>query len=89
MYALNAVTQSSVLMGKYIAVQIVGMNINRGEKIMRFCPRCGSTNIDWVLPQDWSKWECKDCGYIGPLIVEDGKIADKIREDYQKEHQHK
>jgi len=56
---------------------------------MRFCPRCGSTNIDWVLPQDWSKWECKDCGYIGPLIVEDGKIADKIREDYQKEHQHK
>ena len=51
---------------------------------MRFCPICGSKNIDWVLPQTWSKWECKDCGYIGPLIIEDGKIADEIRKEYLK-----
>ena len=49
-------------MGKHIAAQNVDMNI--GEKMVKFCPRCGSTNIDWVLPQTWSKYECKDCGFI-------------------------
>ena len=57
---------------------------------MKYCPRCGSSNIEWILPQDWSKWECKDCGYIGSLIahpniqrIEDGVIAEKIRKDYE------
>ena len=49
---------------------------------MKFCPRCGSGNINWILPQDWSKWECKDCGYIGALIIENGKIAEEIRRKY-------
>ena len=49
---------------------------------MRFCPKCGSKNIEWVLPQTWSKWECKDCGYVGAFIIEDGKIADEIHRDY-------
>ena len=53
---------------------------------MRFCPRCGSKNIDWILPQDWSKWECKDCGYIGAFIVEDGKIADELKKEYLKQN---
>jgi len=51
---------------------------------MKFCPRCGSTDIHWVLPQLWSKWECRSCGYAGALIVEDGKMADSIREEYLK-----
>ena len=51
---------------------------------MKFCPRCGSKNIDWVLPQLWSKYECKDCGYIGSLIVEDGKMADEVAKEYLK-----
>jgi len=51
---------------------------------MKFCPRCGSKNIEWVLPQDWSKWECRDCGYIGTFIIEDGEIADEIRKEYIK-----
>ena len=34
------------------------------------CPRCGSSNIDWIIPQVWSKWECKDCSYTGPAIKE-------------------
>jgi len=51
---------------------------------MRFCPKCGSTDIDWVLPQDWSKWECKKCGYIGAFIIEDGKIAKEISKEYLK-----
>jgi rubredoxin len=51
---------------------------------MKFCPNCGSKNIDWVLPQTWSKYECKDCGYIGVFVIEDGKISEKIREEYLK-----
>ncbi len=59
----------------------------KGKMMKRFCPRCGSTHIDWVLPQLWSKWECDYCGYIGPLIIEDGKIADELREQYLKKEQ--
>ncbi|MFO8077184.1 MAG: hypothetical protein R6U21_00875 [Thermoplasmatota archaeon] len=55
---------------------------------MKYCPRCGSSNIEWVLPQDWSKWECKHCGYIGPVIIENGEIAEQIKKDYKK-HQFK
>lgn len=51
---------------------------------MKFCPRCGSKNIKWIIPHDRSKWECKECGYVGALIVEDGKMADEIREEYIK-----
>lgn len=51
---------------------------------MKFCPVCGSLNIDWELPQTWSRWKCKDCGYIGAFIIEDGIIAEQIRKDYIK-----
>ena len=52
--------------------------------MVKFCPKCGSKKIDWVLPQTWSKYECKDCGYIGAFIIEDGKIADEITKEYLK-----
>jgi ribosomal protein S27AE len=58
------------------------MPINNQTK--RFCPQCGSTKIQWVLPQDWSKWECSICGYIGPLVIEDGEIAEQIHKEYLK-----
>lgn len=53
---------------------------------MLFCPRCGSTNIFWAsgLPHLWSIWQCRNCGYRGAFIVRDGKIAQKVREDYEK-----
>ena len=51
---------------------------------MKFCPKCGSINVDWVLPYDRQKWKCKDCGYIGALIVEDGKMAEGVRREYVK-----
>lgn len=50
----------------------------------KFCPNCGSSNVEWTLPQTWSMWQCMDCGYIGPLIVEDGRIADQIKREYRK-----
>ncbi len=68
-------------MVKPIDAQNVDMNI--GDQ-MKFCPKCGSTNIEWVLPHTWSKWECRDCGYIGVFIIEDGKIAEEIQKEYLK-----
>ncbi len=53
----------------------------------KFCPNCGSSNIEWTLPQTWSTWQCKDCGYIGAFIVEDGRIADQIKREYRERRQ--
>lgn len=77
----NAEARNSDLMERHTVAQNAVMNM--GDK-MKFCPKCGSTNIEWVLPQDWSKWECRNCGYIGPLIIEDGKMAEEIRKEYLK-----
>jgi len=56
------------------------------RKGVKFCPKCGSINIFWAsgLPQLWSIWECRDCGYRGALVLEDSKLAEKLREDYAK-----
>jgi predicted RNA-binding Zn-ribbon protein involved in translation (DUF1610 family) len=53
---------------------------------IRFCPKCGSTEIYWArgLPQLWSIWECRNCGYYGAFIVEDSKMSKKIQEEYAK-----
>lgn len=78
----NVAAQNSDSTVKPTAVENVIMSIDNQTK--RFCPRCGSTEIRWVLPQNWSKWECPICGYIGPLVIEDGKIAEQIHKDYLK-----
>jgi len=55
-------------------------------KKLKFCPKCGSTRMYWAsgLPQLWSIWECKECGYRGALVIEDSESAAKIRERYLK-----
>ena len=50
---------------------------------MKICPRCGSKNVDWIIPQNWSVWECKDCDYTGPIIEGNERIAKEIKEDYE------
>ena len=50
--------------------------------MVKFCPRCGSKEIGWPLPHDRQKWECKECGYVGAFIIEDGEMAEAIRKDY-------
>ncbi len=50
---------------------------------MKICPRCGSKNVDWIIPQNWSIWECKDCDYTGPIIDGDEQLSKEIREDYE------
>ena len=52
---------------------------------MKFCPKCGSTNINFLIFYRPSIWKCLRCGYEGALIVEDGKVAEKIRKRYQKQ----
>jgi len=66
------------------------MKDERERKVI-FCPKCGSTNIFWAsgLPQLWSIWECRDCGYRGAFIIEDSKLAEKIRSEYLKKKQGK
>jgi len=56
------------------------------EKRVKFCPKCGSTNLQWAsgLPQLWAIWECENCGYRGTFIVEDSKLAEKIKEKFLK-----
>ncbi|MGC9345390.1 MAG: hypothetical protein ACP5ER_01170 [Candidatus Bathyarchaeales archaeon] len=56
------------------------------RQTVRFCPKCGLSNIFWAsgLPQLWSIWECRNCGYRGPLILENGKLVEKLRKNYFK-----
>ena len=51
----------------------------------KFCPRCGSTDIYWAqgMPQFWSTWDCKNCGYNGAFILEDGNMAEKLQEEWK------
>jgi ribosomal protein S27AE len=53
---------------------------------VKFCPKCGSIEVFWAsgLPQLWSIWECKKCGYRGPLIIGEEKLAEKLRNDWKK-----
>lgn len=56
------------------------------DRGVKFCPKCGSTEIFWAsgLPQLWSMWECRECGYRGALVIEDNRMAEKIRRDFSK-----
>ena len=52
----------------------------------KFCPKCGSTNVFYALglPQLWSIWDCRNCGYRGALILEDSKLATKLMKEWKK-----
>jgi len=54
------------------------------QKPVKFCPKCGSTNLNFPVFYRPSIWKCLDCGYEGAFIVEDSMLAEKIREDYAK-----
>jgi len=51
---------------------------------VKYCPECGSSSIKWVNPQMWSLWICYDCGYQGPVVIEDEELAEEIRKRYLK-----
>jgi DNA-directed RNA polymerase subunit M len=51
---------------------------------MKCCPKCGSTNINFLVFYRPSIWRCLDCGYEGAFIIEDSELAEKMQERYQK-----
>ncbi|WP_455644869.1 hypothetical protein [Methanosphaera sp.] len=44
----------------------------------KVCPRCGSDNIEWIIPQNWSLWSCYNCEYTGPVIEVDKEVQEKL-----------
>lgn len=62
---------------------------NSGDIMMhKICPRCGSRNVDWIIPQNWSQCVCKDCDYTGPIIEGNDELAEEIRECYLESLKH-
>jgi len=54
----------------------------REEKLssrMKFCPRCCSSNLNVLVFYRPSIWKCLDCGYEGAFILEDNRLAEKLR----------
>ena len=51
-------------------------------------PQMRSTDIFWAqgMPQFWSMWDCRNCGYHGAFILEDGNIAEKLQADWQQKN---
>jgi DNA-directed RNA polymerase subunit M len=50
---------------------------------MKCCPKCGSTNINFLVFYRPSIWKCLDCGYEG-VLIEGNELAEKMQERYQK-----
>ena len=46
------------------------------------CPRCGSKNLNYK-PWLGELYVCRECGYQGALVVENGEIADAIRKKFE------
>ena len=67
-------------------MSIFGRKNRLNKNRVKYCPKCGSTKVHWAsgFPQLWSIWDCPVCGYRGALILEDGKSADRLREEYFK-----
>lgn len=50
---------------------------------LKICPRCGSTDVDWIIPQNWSLWECKNCDYTGPIIEADKELSEELLKQWK------
>ena len=50
----------------------------------KICPRCGSDDVEWVLPQNWSQWSCNNCGYTGLVVEVDEESKEEIQENWEK-----
>ena len=53
--------------------------------LFKMCPKCGSNNVKWIIPQNWSTWKCYRCGYIGPIIEGNKEMSEEIEENYIEE----
>lgn len=55
------------------------------KPLSEVCPVCGSSDLYYETGgYTGEKYHCKNCGYIGPLVVEaDGEMVKAIKEDYE------
>ncbi len=37
---------------------------------MKYCPKCKSADVTSYLPGFLNTYKCKNCGYVGTLIIE-------------------
>ena len=51
-------------------------------KMHKICPRCGSKNVNWIIPQNWSQCVCRDCDYTGSIIEGNDDLAREIHKSY-------
>ena len=49
----------------------------------KFCPKCGSPRIDFLIYYRPSLWKCQECDYEGSFMIEGIELAEKIRESYR------
>lgn len=49
----------------------------------KICPRCGSEDIEWIIPQNWSVWSCNNCEYTGSILEADEETQEEIKENWQ------
>jgi len=49
----------------------------------KVCPQCGSENIEWIIPQNWSQWSCNDCSYTGLVIEVDKDTQKEIQKEWK------
>ncbi len=58
----------------------------KAKPTMEVCPNCGSIDLYFETGGATGMvYHCKNCGYVGPLIVEaDEEMAKAIKEDYEK-----
>jgi DNA-directed RNA polymerase subunit M len=47
---------------------------------VKFCPKCGSTNVNFAVFYRPSIWRCLDCGYEGAFIAEGGELTESTLE---------
>lgn len=54
------------------------------KPLLEVCPVCGSSDLYYETGgYTGQKYHCKNCGYVGPLIIEaDEEMAEAIKEDY-------
>jgi len=38
------------------------------------CPKCRSTRIAYFAGMITGNYHCKECGYVGPLIIEEDEV---------------
>ncbi len=50
----------------------------------KICPRCGSSNIKWIIPQNWSMWSCNDCSFTGPAVEADKQTQKELQKNWAK-----